>query len=432
MSAAPEILSPCAVFDDPSKAAIEGNQLDKICALGVQISSANTLDQLLNGYLYELVQSTGAYGGAIRLYDQQTNLRLVEAYGLDSGFVDLERRRPAEKCFCNAAAHQQQVRCNNDLQFCTRKVGRSPVTTHPGLAMLAVPITEGPATLGIFNLYFERGQLDNWAAIPQVMLRLGQQLGGAISRIRQQQQNQQSSIQQERMLLAHELHDTIVQEIAVLRLHIRRLEANATSKQATIKQLRERIEQLSGRIDSANNQVREVMQQFHSQALGAELDTALKRLVNRFRRDSQINIRLLNNWPTQALEERQELHIHRIVEEALTNAWHHGNAKNVLIVLATEDTELHLLIEDDGRGFHSTTASADNNTKATALDKGGRGFGLPGMRERARQLGALLQIDSEPEQGTQIHLQLPAAQIRDWLSKGPARTEEDHNARAPC
>lgn len=443
MSAATGIRNLSSVCASPERTELDNDHLETICALGAQISSAHNLDDLLHGYLHELVRGTATHGAAVRLYDRQANLRLVEAYGLDPGFVDLERRRPASQCACEAAASQQQVRCHNNLHYCTRKMGRTPVTNQPCLAMLAVPIYQGHRTLGLFNLYFERQLLAKWPSLPQVMVRLGEQLGGAINRIQQQQQEQQSSIQQERMLLAHELHDTIVQEISALRLYAHQLELNTTGGEPDIAKLNEQIQQVSRRIESTHEQVREVMHQFHSQALGTELDTALTRLVNRFRRDSQINIRLINHWPAQALEERQELHIHRLVEESLSNAWHHGDARNVLIMLTLEGDELHLLIEDDGRGF-SATALQETDTEPTPTSPPRaaqqevsppqrlKGYGLPGMRERARQLGALLHIDSEPEQGTQVHLQLPVAQLSDWLNQGPSRVEDSFNARTPC
>ena len=425
-------LNPCSYFYPPQPTSVDSDQLEKICALGIRISSANNLDELLNGYLHELVQGIGAQGGAVRLYNEQSELQLVEAYGLDPGFVDLERRRPASQCVCAAAAKQQQIKCRSNLNHCTRKIGRNPSPHRPGLTMLAVPVTDGPCTLGLFNLYLDHQLTANWTNLPRILSLLGQQLGGAITRIQRQQAEHKNSIHQERLLLAHELHDTIVQEVSVLRLHTRHLDNSAALEEAGMAQLRERIHQLRERIDATHDQVREVMQQFYSQALGAELETALQRLINRFRRDSQINVRLINKWPQTALEERQELHIHRVVEEALANAWHHGQAKNILVLLEADETELHLLIEDDGKGFIDTSARSGRRSPDRQPAEQIQGYGLPGMRERARQTGALLQIDSEPDQGTRIHLHLASNHNRTWLNQGQSQDEEYQDARTPC
>ncbi|WP_200196947.1 sensor histidine kinase [Halorhodospira abdelmalekii] len=197
------------------------------------------------------------------------------------------------------------------------------------------------------------------------------------------------------------------------------------------------------------------MQQFHSQALGTTLDTALQQLISRFQRDSGITVQLDNGWPEQELSEREALQVHRIIEEALANAWHHGHAHTIRLLLDSDEYALQLLIEDDGEGFAAGvrpdaavlnavtrgtgtregtregtrggtqgtggtrgTGTQDAPRDARIRSTGGptptRGYGLPGMRERARQLEALLSIDSEPGQGTRIYLYLPRGRKPAW------------------
>jgi signal transduction histidine kinase len=80
----------------------------------------------------------------------------------------------------------------------------------------------------------------------------------------------------------------------------------------------------------------------------------------------------------------------RIIQEALNNIIKHSLAKHVNIYLHNSDDEVSLLIQDDGTGFDVGQASL--------------GFGMSSMSERALQIGADLQITSQPNQGTEVSL----------------------------
>ncbi len=91
--------------------------------------------------------------------------------------------------------------------------------------------------------------------------------------------------------------------------------------------------------------------------------------------------------------------IFRIVQEAVSNIAKHSQAKNAKISLAFRQSEVLVLIEDDGCGF-------DPDGLKQPLDSG-RGLGLLGMRERAELFGGTVEIDSRPGQGTRIRVRVP-------------------------
>jgi PAS domain S-box-containing protein len=97
----------------------------------------------------------------------------------------------------------------------------------------------------------------------------------------------------------------------------------------------------------------------------------------------------------QRLPSEVETTLYRIAQEALTNAAKHSRAGNVDVILERRTNHVFLIVEDDGVGFEPG-ASGDN------------GFGLLGMRERAALVGATLQIESSPGQGTTILVRMPA------------------------
>jgi signal transduction histidine kinase len=87
--------------------------------------------------------------------------------------------------------------------------------------------------------------------------------------------------------------------------------------------------------------------------------------------------------------------LHQIAQEALNNALKHAHARKVQVRLHFGDAATRLEVQDDGVGFELTAAQA------------GGGMGLPGMVERAQKIGARLEIQAAPGQGTKVLVEVP-------------------------
>jgi signal transduction histidine kinase len=89
-----------------------------------------------------------------------------------------------------------------------------------------------------------------------------------------------------------------------------------------------------------------------------------------------------------------------VAREALVNAFHHAQARTIEATLVYRTRELRLHVCDDGLGI-----------PPQVLEAGGRPdhWGLPGMRERAAQMGARVSITSRLGAGTRVELTIPAA-----------------------
>lgn len=93
-----------------------------------------------------------------------------------------------------------------------------------------------------------------------------------------------------------------------------------------------------------------------------------------------------------------ETALYRAVQEALTNATKHAQAKSVTVRITRGEKSVCCSVRDDGVGF---------DTSAMLARKGNRGLGMLGMRERVAVLGGTLQIKSEQGQGTEILITVP-------------------------
>jgi two-component system NarL family sensor kinase len=94
------------------------------------------------------------------------------------------------------------------------------------------------------------------------------------------------------------------------------------------------------------------------------------------------------------LSESVRGHLYRILQELLTNVTRHANARHVAVSLTGDAERVELTVRDDGCGFEPNGVST------------GRHMGLGIMAERARQLGARLQIESAPGSGTSVQIQI--------------------------
>lgn len=97
-----------------------------------------------------------------------------------------------------------------------------------------------------------------------------------------------------------------------------------------------------------------------------------------------------------------EVRLFRIVQEAVNNAVRHGHPRQLRVSMDIKDGCIDLLVEDDGQGFDASRSQVE------MLRQGH--LGLTGMRERARELGGELTVESQPSQGSRIHLRAPVEQ----------------------
>jgi signal transduction histidine kinase len=85
----------------------------------------------------------------------------------------------------------------------------------------------------------------------------------------------------------------------------------------------------------------------------------------------------------------------RVLQEALHNAAKHSGVKHIGVQLAENSGEIHLMVNDSGKGFDIKAA------------KQSRGLGLTNMQERVRLVGGTIAIDSQSLVGTTVHVCVP-------------------------
>ena len=121
------------------------------------------------------------------------------------------------------------------------------------------------------------------------------------------------------------------------------------------------------------------------QSMLAEIDSA-----------SDIKFDFYDNLNGERFDQKLEVNLYRVVQEAINNILKYSRAKNVTIQLMKYEHDLVLTIEDDGEGFDVGKVLEGHNS-----------FGLKNMRNRVNSLSGYFHIDSFPHRGTIITVELP-------------------------
>ena len=195
--------------------------------------------------------------------------------------------------------------------------------------------------------------------------------------------------EEERRFIARELHDDLGQSLTVLKLGLK--SGNTTPFADPV-----RI------VDSLIVKVRELSRTLRPALLDeVGLAPALSAYLEEQSTVSGLAMELDPHAFQGRLPGDLEIACFRLVQEAVTNALRHAEAKHLKVHLDRKDDTVRLRVEDDGRGFDGL------NTLVRAALEGH--IGVIGMRERVRSLGGTFQILSKPGEGTTIVVELPVS-----------------------
>ncbi|MFT3892081.1 MAG: hypothetical protein QM730_10645 [Anaerolineales bacterium] len=193
--------------------------------------------------------------------------------------------------------------------------------------------------------------------------------------------------EEERLRLAHDLHDSILNEMAALFIGGEAPTISPKFQQA---------------YETVTSRLREIVSDLRPPMLNFGLKLALDGMADNLAERSHDTVEITTDIQVDGegrYPENIENNIYRMVQEACENAIRHGAAKHIVISGTFEKDRLDLCVEDDGTGFDTT-----GNLSLNDLIRE-KHFGLAGMLERAITMDAELNIKSEPPDGTQIRIQ---------------------------
>ncbi len=193
----------------------------------------------------------------------------------------------------------------------------------------------------------------------------------------------------ERQRIAHDLHDGALQDLTYALVQAQLIQETLEDPE-----LNDRLEQTVEALKRTGQELRAAvydlsMREDPERPLPEMLESLVE-LNRRMVPDCDVRLEVKEGFPSSPLGKRG-LELLRIVQEALTNARKHSEARSVVVILGGEGNRAWVEVSDDGRGFRPDSSA---------------GVGLVSMRERARTLGGALQLESEVGKGTKVRFEM--------------------------
>ena len=196
----------------------------------------------------------------------------------------------------------------------------------------------------------------------------------------------------ERRTISRELHDQVGQTLNALLVDAANLAKRIPVEDAISRRYLDNIRTFA---DSSVNSLRDIALLLRPSMLDdLGLIPALEWQAREVSRRSGIKVKVAAEKVPDSLPDAVRTCVYRVVQETLQNVSRHSGARSATVTVRQTDGSLELTVEDDGRGFDPGRA---------------RGLGLLGMEERVKQLDGRLEIQSQPDKGTVLHVTLPIA-----------------------
>jgi nitrate/nitrite-specific signal transduction histidine kinase len=268
--------------------------------------------------------------------------------------------------------------------------------SEPALRVLAVPVHCRGETSGVLSLFLDDGAMDLTMApgLAELLTALGDVLGLAMENALLSEADFHAGLMLQRHLIANEVHDSLAQNLAAIRMRTALLRDAVAKRDAARAQ--DYLAEIDESLAHAQSRVREIITDFRSQMGATQLVPALEHAIDELRAASGIAIEFDNGAREPSLSAFEQVQVFYIAREALTNALKHAGARCVRVALAEVGEDIELRVEDDGIGL-------DGNKSA------GHGhFGLNIMHERAARLGGAVAFERRPGGGTRVQLRFPS------------------------
>ena len=300
------------------------------------------------------------------------------------------------RCWCIDAFRSGHLTAGNiDVVECSRL--RAALATERGATEglrwhASIPLMFGDRQLGIMNVASKtwrkltRRELD-------LLSTIASQVGVAIERARLAETSVGAARVEERARLARDLHDTLTQGLTAIALHVEAaLGSMPGTAGATARgELERALSVTRANLEEARRSLRDLRGP-RGTLEGRPLIEALATLGRQVAADSGIRVHVRSAGQMK-LSTHVEEALFRIAGEALTNARKHSAARDVEVVLTSTPRRVRLTVNDNGKGLPRRRTHG--------------GFGIDGMRERARLAGGRLAIRSRPGRGTEIIADMP-------------------------
>ncbi|MFN4119985.1 type IV pili methyl-accepting chemotaxis transducer N-terminal domain-containing protein [Acidovorax sp.] len=379
------------VREKTAKIDVKNQRLAALYEVSALASTASSLELLAQGFARQIRSLAGADAAAVRWSDEDNERYvLLAGDGLPRTMAAGEHCLHTGTCLCG----QPQVQAR------TRVIPITPATSlalphcrEAGFeTMVTIPVQMQQRVLGEVDLFF-RSPVEMTDGLRELLEAMTRHLASAMEGLRATALEREAAVAQERSMLARELHDSIAQSLAFLKIQTQLLR-DAVARGDTAKRDRSMGELEEG-VRECYADVRELLVHFRTRTSDEDIESALRATLSKFEHQTGMATTLSMEGHGLPLPPDLQIQVLHMVQEALSNVRKHAGATRV-------DLRVHrhprwrFEVQDNGCGFDVATVPPDSLH-----------VGLGIMRERAQRAGAVLQVQSTPGQGTRVCIELP-------------------------
>ncbi|MBT9455884.1 MAG: type IV pili methyl-accepting chemotaxis transducer N-terminal domain-containing protein [Burkholderiaceae bacterium] len=372
------------VRDKTAKIEAQRQRLGALYEVSAFIAEAENLDDMARGFVSKIRRIARADAVALRWSDATNKRYLLLAHeGLPASFKNEEQCVPSGDCHCGQSAATARTR----VIAIRAEPGPHGLCGRAGFeTLLTVPVSLHHHIHGEIDLFFRSPQAVSQEDQSLVEL-LASHLAGGMEGLRAVAAEKEAAVASERSLLAQELHDSIAQSLAFLKIQVQLLRGALRKGDAPATE-RSLAEIETGVLESYGD-VRELLMHFRTRVSLEDIEPALRTTLQKFEHQTGLSTELQTEGHGVPLPPDVQIQVLHVIQEALSNVRKHAGATHVLLRVQ-QAPRWRFEVIDDGVGFDP------------GPDPGESHVGMRIMRERALRIGAEVSILSTPGAGTRV------------------------------
>lgn len=380
------------VRDKTASIAVQNDRLRALYDVSALASNAGSLELLAQGFARQIRRVAGADAAAVR-WSNEANERyvLLAGDGLPRGISDGEQCVRTGSCLCGQPLGQARTRV-------------IPITASTELAMphcrdagfqtmMTIPVQMQQRLLGEVDLFF-RSHIEIHDELRDLLDAMTRHLASGMESLRASALEREAAVAEERGMIARELHDSIAQSLAFLKIQTQLLR-DAVARGDETKRDRS-MGELDVGVRECYADVRELLVHFRTRTSEEDIEAALRATLSKFEHQTGLATTLHMEGHGLPLAPDVQIQVLHMVQEALSNVRKHAGASRVDLRVSRHP-RWRFEVQDNGAGFQAALVPPDSLH-----------VGLGIMRERAHRIGALVQVTSAPGQGTCVRIELPS------------------------
>lgn len=370
-------------------------RLESLYEVTALVARATSLEDLARDFSKCLMSVAKADGVALRWFDQtQRRYLMLAASGLPGEMIEEEQCLIAGDCFCGSSAPESALVVipirslpQGSLKHCA-KAGFETIVN--------VPVQMHDRLMGEVSLFFH-ARVSPSAAERSLLEALNSHLASAMENFRLNALAREAAVSGERHHLSRELHDSIAQSLAFLKIQVQLMrDAMQSQDKAAMQSV---LDEIDIGVRESYGDVRELLMHFRMRANAEDIEAALATTLRKFEVQTGLRTALEITGNAMPLAPDIQIQVLHIVQEALSNVRKHARASQVWLRVEQQPAWV-FEVRDDGVGFLVDDGSIDDTH-----------VGLQIMAERAQRVGAAFEVRSAPGKGCSVCLTLGGAAI---------------------